>query len=152
MNAPRNAGSLMSALRNLTGVQSRRSKSPLGLKQRKRRGKHGLGDARLLVGRDLANDVPHRRIPLWLIPGLVVGAVFAALAIVRVRVELIDQGYKRYSAVERLQHLEEEKRILTAQVRELRDPARLARLAREMGFSRPDRVIALAPPGGELQP
>ena len=92
MSAPRNARSLMSALRNVTRVRSRRSKSPLRLKRHKRRGKHGLGDAKLLVGRDLANDTPHRRIPLWLIPGFVVGAVFAALAIVQVRVGLIDQG------------------------------------------------------------
>jgi cell division protein FtsB len=54
--------------------------------------------------------------------------------------------------VERLQALEEEQRILTAHVRELRDPARLAKLAREMGLSRPDRVIALAPPGIEPRP
>ena len=66
--------------------------------------------------------------------------------------ELIGQGYKRYSAVERLQTLEEERRILTAHVRELRDPARLSELAREMGLSRPDRVIALAQPGGEPRP
>jgi len=117
--------------------------------QRERR---GLGDARALVGRDLAKDAPHRRIPIWLIPGIVVGGVFAALAITQVRVELIGQGYKRYSAVERLQALEEEKRNLTAHVRELRDPVRLARLAREMGLSRPDRVIALAPPGNESRP
>jgi hypothetical protein len=117
--------------------------------QRERR---GLGNARVLVGRDLAKGAPRRRIPIWLIPGIVVGGVFAALAIVQVRVELIGQGYKRYSAVERLQALEEEKRNLTAHVRELRDPARLARLAREMGLSRPDRVIALAPPGNELRP
>jgi len=117
--------------------------------QRERR---GLGDARALVGRDLAKDAPHRRIPIWLIPGIVVGGVFAALAITQVRVELIGQGYKRYSAVERLQALEEEKRNLTAHVRELRDPARLARLAREIGLSRPDRVIALAPPGNESRP
>jgi len=116
------------------------------------RGRRGLGDARVLVGRDLAKDAPHRRIPIWLIPGIVVGGVFAALAITQVRVELIGQGYKRYSAVERLQALEEEKRNLTAHVRELRDPARLARLAREMGLSRPDRVIALAPPGNESRP
>jgi hypothetical protein len=116
------------------------------------RGRRGLGDARVLVGRDLAKDAPHRRIPIWLIPGIVVGGVFAALAITQVRVELIGQGYKRYSAVERLQALEEEKRNLTAHVRELRDPARLAKLAREMGLSRPDRVIALAPPGNEPRP
>jgi hypothetical protein len=142
----------MSALRKMTGVHSRGSKSPLSGNRRNHRGPRGLSDARVLVGRDLAKDTIHRRIPIWLIPGIVVGGVFAALAIVQVRVELIGQGYKRYSAVERLQALEEEKRNLTAQVRELRDPARLTKLAREMGLSRPDRVIALAPPGSEPRP
>ncbi|MCH8890771.1 MAG: hypothetical protein IH827_06820 [Myxococcales bacterium] len=111
-----------------------------------------MGDARNLIGRDLAIDAPRSRLPIWLIPGIAVGGVFAALAIAHVRVELIGQGYKRYSAVERLQALEEEKRNLTAHVRELRDPARLAKLAREMGLSRPDHVIALAPPGNEPRP
>jgi hypothetical protein len=142
----------MSALRDVTGARSRRSKPAFSLKRHKHRERRDLGDARHLVGRDLVNDAPRRRIPIWLIPGIVVGAVFAALAIAHVRVELIDQGYKRYSAVKRLQALEEEKRILTAHVRELRDPARLAKLAREMGLSRPDRVIALAPPGDEPRP
>jgi hypothetical protein len=142
----------MSALRNLTGARSRRSKSTLPGRRQNHRGRHDLGNAKCLVGRDLAKDAPHRRIPIWLIPGIVVGGVFAALAIVQVRVELIGQGYKRYSAVERLQALEEEKRNLTAHVRELRDPARLAKLAREMGLSRPDRVITLAPPGNGPRP
>jgi hypothetical protein len=142
----------MSLLGALTGTRPHRSKSRFSLPRRKPRRSRSLGDARHLIGRDLANHTPNRRIPLWLIPGIVVGGVFAALAIAHVRVELIGQGYERYSAVERLQALEEEKRILTAQVRELRDPARLARLAREMGFSRPDRVIALAPPGSESRP
>ena len=134
----------MSALRDMLGARPRRSKSLLLGNRHNQRERRGLGDARALVGRDLAKDAPHRRIPIWLIPGVVVGGVFAALA--------ITQGYKRYSAVERLQALEEEKRNLTAHVRELRDPVRLARLAREMGLSRPDRVIALAPPGNESRP
>jgi hypothetical protein len=142
----------MSTLRAVKRAQSRRSKPAFSPKRRVQRGSRELGDASVLVGRDLVNDAPRRRIPLWLIPGIVVGGVFAALAIAHVRVELIGQGYKRYSAVERLQALEEEKRILTAQVRELRDPARLAKMAREMGLSRPDRVIALAPPGDEPRP
>ncbi len=142
----------MSALRDMLGAGPRRSKSPRLGNQHNQRERRGLGNARVLVGRDLAKDAPHRRIPIWLIPGIVVGGVFAALAITQVRVELIGQGYKRYSAVERLQALEEEKRNLTANVRELRDPARLAKLAREMGLSRPDRVIALAPPGNEPRP
>jgi hypothetical protein len=142
----------MSWLRNATAMRSFGSKSPLSLNLHARRKKRGLGDARHLVGRDVGSDAPRRRIPVWLIPGFAVGAVFAALAIVHVRVELIDQGYKRYSAVERLQALEEEQRILTARVGELRDPARLATLAQKMGLSRPDRVIALAPPGDGLRP
>lgn len=142
----------MNTLRNWTGTSARRSKSPLPPKPHKHGARRNLGDARILVGRDVAKDAPRRRIPIWLIPGIVVGGVFAALAIAHVRVELIGQGYKRYSAVERLQALEEEKRTLTAHVRELRDPARLAKLAREMGLSRPDHVIALAPPGDEPRP
>lgn len=142
----------MNTLRNWTGTMSHRSKSPLPLKPHKHGARRNLGDARILVGRDVAKDAPRRRIPIWLIPGIVVGGVFAALAIAHVRVELIGQGYKRYSAVERHQALEEEKRTLTAHVRELRDPARLAKLAREMGLSRPDHVIALAPPGDEPRP
>ena len=142
----------MSRLRDLTAARSHRSKSMLSTRRHNHRGRHNQGNAKVLVGRDLAKDAPRRRIPIWLIPGVVAGGVFAALAIVQVRVDLIDQGYKRYSAVQRLQVLEEEKRNLTAQVRELRDPARLARLAREMGLSRPDHVIALAPPGSEPRP
>jgi hypothetical protein len=142
----------MRTRRDRTKARPRRSKPPLPPERHHHRRRRDPRNARILVGRDLSNDAPDRRIPIWLIPGVVVGAVFAALALVHVRVELIDQGYKRYSAVERLQDLEEEKRTLTAHVRELRDPVRLTRLAREMGLSRPDRVIALAPPGGEPRP
>jgi hypothetical protein len=149
----------MNLFRTATVAGSRRSNGRFDGKPRNYIGKprnyHGkreLREAKQLIGRDLVNDAPRRRIPIWMIPGIVVGGVFAALAIAHVRVELIGQGYKRYSAVERLQALEEEKRTLTANVRELRDPARLAKLAREMELSRPDSVIMLAAPGDELRP
>jgi hypothetical protein len=135
-----------------TGAGSHRSKRRFSLNLHGRRSRRGLGNARHLVGRDVGSDAPRRQLRVWLIPGLAVGAVFAALAIVHVRVELIGQGYKRYSAVERLQALEEEQRNLTARVEALRDPARLATLAREMGLARPDRVIALTPSDSELRP
>ena len=134
------------------GMRSHQSKSSFSLNLHTPRKQRGLGNARNLVGRDVGSDGPRRRIPIWLIPGFAIGAVFAALAVTHVRVELIDQGYKRYSAVERLRALEEEQRILTARLGELRDPARLATLAKKMGLSRPDRVIALAAPGDELRP
>jgi hypothetical protein len=142
----------MNLFRTATAARSSRSNTRFSGKPRNYHSKRELREARRLIGRDLVNTAPRRQIPIWLIPGIVVGGVFAALAIAHVRVELIGQGYQRYSAVERLQALEEERRILTAQVRELRDPARLAKLAREMGLSRPDRVIALAPPGDESRP
>jgi len=143
----------MSLLRHVPGIGSVRSKSALSPSLATRRGSQtGLGNARRLIGRDVSGNGLRRRIPIWLIPGISLAAVFAALAIAHVRVELIDQGYKRYSAVERLQELEEEKRILTARVGELRDPARLAKLAQKMGLARPDHVITLAPPGDEQRP
>jgi len=142
----------VNTLRNTTGASAHRSRTARPRSPQEPRGRRDPDHARYLIGRDFANEGPRRRIPLWLIPGIVIGGVFAALAIAHVRVELIGQGYRRYSAIERLQALEEEKRILTARVRELRDPARLAKLAREMGLSRPDRVIALAPPGDEPRP
>ena len=142
----------MSRVFDETAAGSHRSKSSFSLNLHAPRKRRGLGDAKHLIGRDVGSDAPRRRIPVWLIPGVAIGLVFAALAITHVRVELIDQGYKRYSAVERLQALEEEQRILTARVAELRDPTRLATLAQKMGLSRPDRVIALAPPGDELRP
>ena len=141
----------MSRVFNGTEARPHRSKS-FSLNLHAPRKRRGLGNAKHLIGRDVGNSAPRRRIPVWLIPGFAIGAVFAALAVTHVRVELIDQGYKRYSAVERLQALEEEQRILTARLNELRDPARIATLAQKMGLSRPDRVIALAPPGDGLRP
>ena len=92
----------MNPFRTVMGARSRRSKSQFVGKPRNYHARRELREARQLVGRDLANEAPRRRIPVWLIPGIVVGGVFAALAITHVRVELIGQGYKRYSAAERV--------------------------------------------------
>ena len=116
------------------------------------RRRHRFNHANRRLGFDLARAPSSRRISIWLIPGWVLGGVVAALVIAHVRVELIQQGYQRASDVKRYQQLKEEQRNLAARVRELRDPARLAALAKEMGLTRPDRVISLAPPGRELRP
>ncbi len=109
-------------------------------------------DMKNLVGRDLADAGARRAIPIWLIPAAVVCLVVVSLVIANLRIQLIGQGYERASAVTRQQQLEEEQRVLAASVRKLRDPARLAALAEEMGLARPERVIALAPPGVEARP
>jgi hypothetical protein len=142
----------MSALRGTNGARSARSGFGVSASERGERRAAQRRAPRDLIGRDFASDGRRWRVPIWLIPGLVVGGVFAALAIAHVRVELIGQGYRRYSAVERLQALEEERRTLTARVRELRDPARLAAQAEKLGFSQPERVINLAPPQREPRP
>ena len=142
----------MSALRGANGARSARSGFGASAGESGEQRGAPRRSPHELIGRDFASDGRRSRIPIWLIPGLVVGGVFAALAIAHVRVELIGQGYRRYSAVERLQALEEEKRALTARVRELRDPARLAAQAEELGFSQPERVINLAAPQREPRP
>ena len=105
-----------------------------------------------LVGREMSHLRSPKPIPIWALGCGIAGAVFAALAIVHVRVVLIEQGYARAAAVERETELTEKRRLLTAEVRRLRNPARLATLAQEFELSRPERVIALAPPGPELRP
>jgi hypothetical protein len=119
---------------------------------RERRRPHRNRDVRNLVGRDLAGGGLRNGIPIWLIPVAVVCIVIVALAIANLRVQLIGQGYKRASAVTTHKDLEEVQRNLAARVRELRDPARLASLAETRGLARPERVVALAPPGSETRP
>lgn len=99
--------------------------------------------ARSLVGRDLAPArwlVPRERRTL---PLLVAGVVLAALALAALRIDLIRVRYGLAEAVSEQKALLEERRTLVARVRTLRDPARLARLARERGFVQPERVIEL---------
>ena len=113
---------------------------------RPQRRRHRFNHANRRLGLDLARAPSRRHISIWLIPGWVLGGVAAALIIAHLRVELIQQGYQRASNVKRTHQLEEEQQNLAARVRELRDPARLAALAKEMGLTRPERVISLAPP------
>ena len=141
----------MSSFINIGTALDRQLRSRFSPGPRERR-RHRLSGARNLVGRDLAGGGLRKRLPIWIIPAMVVCGVIVALAIANLRVQLIGQGYKRASAVTKHQQLEEEQRNLAARVRELRDPARLASLAKEMGLARPERVIALAPPGSEMRP
>ena len=114
--------------------------------------KRRRSEVKQLIGRDLAVGGFRKKLPIWLIPGMVVCSVIVALTVASLRVQLIGQGYKRASAVTRHQELEEEQRNLAARVRELRDPTRLASLAEEMGLTHPEHVIALAPTGLETRP
>ena len=60
------------------------------------------------------------------------------------RTDILRLGYALAKALESQQRLEREYRSLTAKVRSLRDPARLAEIAEKRGFQRPARVIEVS--------
>jgi hypothetical protein len=75
-----------------------------------------------------------------------IGTLLAALCLAALRIDLIRQRYELAAAMREEKQLVEEGRLLTARMRSLRDPARLANLAKELGFGRPDRMIEIAVP------
>ncbi len=94
------------------------------------------------IGRDLAR-VPRLRHrpshPLW----IALAGIAVALSVAALRIDILRMRYGLGEALETEKALIEESRELTAQVRRLRDPARLARLAIESGLGSPERVIDL---------
>jgi hypothetical protein len=70
-----------------------------------------------------------------------VGGLLAALLLAALRVDLIRVRYALGEAMKAEQTLLDERARLIAEVRELRDPRRLAEFAARMGFERPNRVI-----------
>ena len=94
-----------------------------------------------LIGRDVATPPGRLRTGSWapLIVAAVVGAMFLAV----LRMDVIRMGFTRARAFEEEMSLEQRKRDLTVEMRQLRDPAVLARHAREMGFRRAERLIDL---------
>jgi hypothetical protein len=99
-----------------------------------------------LVGRDFAEPPrrPRRRLRLGL--PLAVGGVVAALLLVTLRVEILRLRYALAEVATEEETLLERIRQTTVKVRELRDPARLRRIAAERGFGRPERVLTVELP------
>jgi len=125
----------------------RSSAGPLTRLFRKRRGAPRQRRRRQveLIGRDIAGTPLRSRPRSRLFPVALVGALIAALCLAALRVDLIRQRYDLAEAMKTEKQLLERKRLLTAQSRRLRDPARLSRLAAERGFVRPDRLIDIEP-------
>jgi hypothetical protein len=103
-----------------------------------------------LVGRDVAGGQRPRRAPLRgrQLAVAVGAAVLVGLAVAALRSDLLRMRYALSEAMQREREFLQERRELVARVRALRDPARLARLARERGFTKPERVYELERPGG----
>lgn len=105
-----------------------------------------------LVGRDLAPNHLNARPRGRMFPVVVIGALLAALGLAALRVDGIRQRYALADALRAEQALLEEHDRLTAQVRRLRDPARLARLASRMNLVRPEHIIELEAPNAASEP
>jgi hypothetical protein len=120
---------------------------------RKRRSSHTAGRKRSdLIGRDLAPIRREANRRSRLLPVALVGALMATLCLAALRIDLIRQGYALAAAMREEKELLEEHHLLTARVRSLRDPARLALLASRLGFERPERVIELSTPDVSAEP
>lgn len=98
-----------------------------------------------LVGQDLAAPRPKLRRRTRGAAGLLMGMLLAGLFLTVLRVDILRLSYALGEALQTQQSLESEFRSLTAEVRTLRDPARLSELASQRGFQRPARIIETAP-------
>lgn len=94
-----------------------------------------------LIGLDVSGRTRHAR--AWLAWPVIAAALLLALGVAVLRVDLIRMRYALAAGLASEQRLLDEQRQLTAHMRELRDPAELARRARELGFVHPARVIDL---------
>lgn len=99
-----------------------------------------------LVGRDYARLRSRERKTSrpWLI--VAVGMLAAALILASLRVSILRLRYDLSTALSEETRLLEHQRMVTVQLRELRDPSRLHALAQKMGLGRPERVIQLSIP------
>ena len=96
-----------------------------------------------LVGRDVDRGGALPQAIRRLAPAAITLAVIAALGVAALRVDLIRVRYGLADAVSEERALLEERRNVLARVRELREPSRLAKLAQERGFVRPERIRTL---------
>ncbi len=74
---------------------------------------------------------------------LLLGVLIAGLALSALRVHVTELRYRRAEALEEERRLTEEERRLSVAVQGLKDPRRLAELAKSQGFARPGRVVDL---------
>lgn len=103
-----------------------------------------------LIGFDVAKPPRRLRTRSW--APLVAAAVLGALFLAVLRMDVIRMRFSVAQAFEEGLRLEELKRELTVDMRQLRDPAILAHRARELGFRPAERLIDLDETGGEGAP
>jgi hypothetical protein len=76
---------------------------------------------------------------------LLTGALLAGFSLAALRIDILRLRYALAEALAQQQVVLEEHRVATARLEALRNPARLAALAKQRGLSPPQRVIELTP-------
>lgn len=109
--------------------------------ERRARGRRGR--EKDLVGRDFSRRA--RANADWRRTGaaILVGLVLGGLLLVSLRMAILRTRYSLADALARETVLLDLERAASVELRELKDPRRLRRLAREIGFARAERVIEL---------
>lgn len=74
---------------------------------------------------------------------VVAGLVMGGLLLASLRMEIVRERYALADALALETRLVAQELAASVELRELRDPRRLRRLANELGFARPERVIEL---------
>ena len=97
----------------------------------------------VLIGRQVARSTASDGETRHVLTVLLIGILLGALLLAALRVDLIRLRYGLADVMSEEKALLEQQRELTAQVERARGPGRLARLAREKGFVRPERLIEL---------
>ncbi len=97
-----------------------------------------------IVGRDFSAIAPTRQGLHRLAIAAFASLLVVALGLSTLRNRIIDLRYQVAEVVREERDLLDRKRVLTVEMRRLRDPKRLAVEARQRGFRRPQRVIELS--------
>lgn len=97
------------------------------------------------IGQDLARVRLARGPGSRPLAALLIGALLAGMGLAALRIDNLRLRYALADAIETEKTLLEHQRVWTARKESLRDPVRLAELARERGFGRPAAVIDLRP-------
>ncbi len=103
-----------------------------------------------LIGLDVATPPGRLRTSSW--APVVVAAVIGAMFLAVLRMDVIRMRFTLAGSFEEELRLKELKRELIVDMRQLRDPAVLARRARELGFRRAERLIDLEANGRSRAP
>ncbi len=101
------------------------------------------------IGRDFSHSRKPSAARRRGVAPLVAGALLAALALAAVRIEVIRLRYDLANAVTQEKALLEQQRVLTFEVRGLRNPVRLTKLAERMGLAQPARVVEIPNPAAD---